>query len=102
MKRAVIFVNGVKAAELIEYDLKSYEIKYLESYKGNPISLTLPVQAGSFTFKNFPPYFEGVLPEGSMLEALLKTKKINRDDMFSQLMAVGEDLVGHATVKEDK
>lgn len=102
MRKALIFINGIKAAELIEHNRNSYEIRYLEGYKGNPISLTLPTQTESFMFNQFPHYFDGVLPEGSMLEALLKTKKIDRDDMFSQLMAVGGDLVGHATVREEK
>jgi len=34
------------------------------------------------------------------LEGLLKIKKIDKDDLFSQLMAVGDELVGVITVKE--
>jgi len=34
------------------------------------------------------------------LEGLLKIKKIDKNDYFSQLMAVGEDMVGAVTVKE--
>lgn len=102
MRIAAIFINGVKAAVLIENNKSSYEIKYSEDYSGNPLSLTMPVQKKTFSFSQFPTYFEGVLPEGVMLEALLKTKKIDRDDLFSQLIAVGEDLVGHATVREGK
>jgi serine/threonine-protein kinase HipA len=41
-----------------------------------------------------------VLPEGVMLEALLKQRKIDRNDLFGQLVAVGEDLVGAVSVKE--
>jgi serine/threonine-protein kinase HipA len=34
------------------------------------------------------------------LEALLRIRKIDRDDLFGQLVAVGADLVGAATVRE--
>jgi serine/threonine-protein kinase HipA len=34
------------------------------------------------------------------LEGLLKIRKIDRDDCFSQLMAVGEDMIGAVTVRE--
>ncbi|MFW5877858.1 MAG: HipA N-terminal domain-containing protein, partial [bacterium] len=44
--------------------------------------------------------FEGLLPEGIQLEGLLKFNKIDRNDLFSQLMAVGDDMVGAVTVKE--
>ena len=40
------------------------------------------------------------LPEGYNLEALLRTCKIDRDDLFSQLMAVGMDMVGAVTAQE--
>jgi serine/threonine-protein kinase HipA len=54
-----------------------------------------------FTFAGFPPFFEGLLPEGEMLEGLLRQRKIDRSDLFSQLVAVGGDTVGAVTVIED-
>jgi len=102
MKKGAVFINGIKAAELIEHDRKSYELSYDQDYQGHAISLTLPVRKKTFIFNQFPFFFEGVLPEGMMLDSLLRTKKIDKDDYFSQLMAVGMDLVGHVTVEEIK
>ena len=102
MRKAAVFVNGIKAAELIEYNQKSYELNYVQNYHGAWISLTLPVKKEPFLFNQFPFFFEGLLPEGMMLDSLLRTKKIDKDDYFSQLMAVGMDLVGHVTVEEIK
>ena len=53
-----------------------------------------------FEFDSFPPFFDGLLPEGYQLEGLLKIGKVDRNDFFAQLMAVGDDLVGNVTVKE--
>jgi serine/threonine-protein kinase HipA len=35
-----------------------------------------------------------------MLDGLLRQQKIDKDDLFSQLVAVGKDLVGAVTVEE--
>lgn len=101
MKKAEVFVNNIKAAELIEIEIhNNYELTYDPDYQGHPISLTLPVQKKHFKFKSFPAVFEGLLPEGAQLEALLRDKKINRSDLFKQLMACGSDCVGAISVKE--
>jgi serine/threonine-protein kinase HipA len=99
MRKANILIHGIKAASLLELDKNLYEVIYEETYQGQPISLTLPLKNRTFSFKGFPPFFEGLLPEGAMLESLLRTRKIDRDDLFSQLIAVGLDLVGSVTVE---
>ena len=52
-----------------------------------------------FSFDGFPPFFEGLLPEGIMLEGLLRQLKIDANDYFSQLLATGKDLIGAVTVE---
>ena len=73
---------------------------YLEEYKGESVSLTMPLSQREYTFNTFPPFFDGVLPEGMMLDALLRQQKIDRNDLFGQLVTVGRDLVGAVTVEE--
>jgi serine/threonine-protein kinase HipA len=53
-----------------------------------------------YDFDSFPSFFDGLLPEGYQLEGLLKIGKVDRNDFFGQLIAVGDDLVGNITVKE--
>jgi serine/threonine-protein kinase HipA len=101
MKKAKVFVDGTEAGTLLELEFgKKYRFEYLDDYKGNPISLTLPLSHKVYEFDTFPPFFDGLLPEGYQLEGLLKIGKLDRNDYFSQLMAVGDDLVGNITVKE--
>ena len=101
MRKANVFMHGERAGVLIE-DKKNeqYRFIYDEGYDGQPISVTMPVDGKEFQYDRFPPFFEGLLPEGVNLEMLLRTKKIDRDDVFSQLMVVGEDMVGAVTVRE--
>jgi serine/threonine-protein kinase HipA len=100
VKRASVFVNQKKAGTFIEKNRSDYEFIYDENYEGPPISLTMPKNKKEFHFKLFPAFFEGLLPEGMQLEALLRDKKINRDDLFSQLLACGADCVGAVSIKE--
>ncbi|MDP8202497.1 MAG: HipA N-terminal domain-containing protein [Candidatus Tenebribacter burtonii] len=98
-RKAIISVNNTPAGEFIELD-KGFEIKYFPIYTGQPISLTLPFSIEKYTFKSFPSFFDGLLPEGIMLEVLLKKIKLDADDYFGQLLTVGSDLVGAVTVEE--
>lgn len=59
----------------------------------------MPVSQRKYKYKTFPPFFEGLLPEGIMLEGLLRIAKIDKNDYFSQLLATGNNLAGAVTVK---
>lgn len=101
MRSAKILVSGLEAGILNELDFgKKYRFNYLNSYSGTPVSLTMPLSQLVYEFDSFPPFFDGLLPEGYQLDGLLKFGKIDRNDLFSQLVAVGDDLVGNVTVKE--
>ena len=101
MKKAKVFVDGIYAGELIEEEKGAkYRFEYEDGYEGPSISLTMPLTKRVYEYDKFPPFFEGLLPEGMMLEALLKRGKIDEDDLFEQLVRVGGDLVGNATVEK--
>lgn len=101
MRKARVYNFGIPAGELIEIETgNKYKFVYLDEYIGPPISLTMPVNKKEFTFEEFPPFFDGLLPEGVQLEALIRQMKIDRNDLFSQLVQVGKDLVGSVTVEE--
>ena len=101
MRKAKIFVRGIEAGTLTELiQSKEYVFDYLNEYDGTEISRTMLTNNRIYKFDKFPPFFDGLLPEGLQLEGLLKIRKIDKNDLFSQLIAVGEDLVGVVTVKE--
>lgn len=99
MRKAVVYAHGNRAGVLTEVSPKEYKFNYYDDYDGQAISLTMPVGQKEFSFNGFPPFFEGLLPEGVMLEGLLRISKIDHNDYFSQLMATGADLVGAVTVE---
>jgi serine/threonine-protein kinase HipA len=101
MRKANVFVKGVNAGTLTELKQgKEYIFEYLDGYDGLEVSRTMPTKVKVYKFDEFPPFFDGLLLEGIQLEGLLKIRKIDKTDYFSQLLAVGEDMVGVVTVKE--
>lgn len=101
MRIAKVYMHTKLAGYLTEIEKnKEYKFSYDDNYKGEPISLTMPVEFKEFNFNSFPPFFDGLLPEGIQLDGLLRFKKIDKYDYFSQLIAAGADLVGAASVEE--
>jgi len=78
---------------------KNYKFTYVEDYSGKAISLTMPTNQREYIFNEFPPFFDGLLPEGFNLEALCRTMKVDRNDSFKQLLLVGKDVVGSVSVE---
>ena len=101
MRRARVHMMGKFAGYLQEMEDGGYRFRYAEDYAGPPSSLTMPVNEQELFFENFPPFFEGLLPEGVMLDGLLHQRKLDRTDLFGQLIAVGVDMVGAVTVTEE-
>ena len=100
MRKVKVFNFGIYAGDLIEIEKsKKYQFNYDDNYNGSPISLTLPLKQKVYLFDEFPPFFEGLLPEGIQLEALLRLTKLDRNDFFSILLITGKDLVGSVTLE---
>lgn len=100
LRRAIIRQHGKLAGHLVEIASGGWAYTYLTDYSGSPVSLALPVRAEPWLFADFPPFLEGLLPEGPQLEAILRKHKIDRSDCFRQLMVVGQDVVGSLTIEE--
>lgn len=99
MRTAKIFVNNIEAGVFEELDNGHYKFTYHEYYTNAPISLTMPLIKQVYEFEQFPSFFEGLLPEGVMLDGLLRKYKLDKNDFFGQLVQVGHDLVGAVTVE---
>jgi serine/threonine-protein kinase HipA len=99
VREANVYNFGIYAGKLLDIGDGTFRFVYDKQYFGPPISLTMPVTQGEFSYVHFPPFFDGLLPEGMLLEALLKNAKIDRKDLFLQLVTVGKDLVGSVTVE---
>ena len=94
MKLARIYQQNQLAGLLEARDDGTYRFTYDAAFHGEPVSLTMPISQQVWEFPRFPAPFEGLLPEGVQLDALLRLRKLDQNDLFGQLLAVGRDVVG--------
>lgn len=104
MRIAEVFVNKVKAGELVELDNREFEFRYNSDYlllpDAKPVSLTLPLCNSAFQSGNLFPFFSNLITEGEVRQLQSRILKIDEADQMSLLVATAdEDTVGNVTVK---
>ena len=103
MKKAKIFMHNDWAGTLIEdqdgFHYK-YEKQYLEKENPEPISLTIPLTEKSYTSKTLFPFFDGLIPEGWILDIVQKNWKIDTRDRMSILLVACKDCIGAVSVEQ--
>ena len=75
-----------------------YDKKYLSSENPEPVSLTLPLQKGTFSSKTLFPFFDGLIPEGWLLDIAQKNWKLNSRDRMGLLMVCFKDCIGAVSI----
>lgn len=101
MKRARIFLNNALAGILTEDDLGyefRYDADYLNSDDAVAVSLTLPLTDKPYRDKVLFPFFDGLIPEGWLLDIAEQSWKISIRDRFSLLLACCKDCIGNVSV----
>ena len=100
MKQAEVYYLG-KLAGILTEDENGYTFRYVEAYvseKGMPISLTMPLQTEPFMSDNMFPFFDGLIPEGWLLDIAQANWKINPRDRMSLLLACCKDCIGAVSI----
>lgn len=102
MKRAVVYLRGVRAGLLTEDEngyTFTYDADYIASDKAESVSLTLPLSDKPYHDKVLFPFFDGLIPEGWLLDIAEKNWKINAHDRMSLLMVCCKDCIGAVGVE---
>ncbi|MDR1517923.1 MAG: HipA N-terminal domain-containing protein [Dysgonamonadaceae bacterium] len=101
MKQANVFFRNELAGVLTENE-NGYSFRYDEKYLSgeNPlsVSLTLPLQNEPYESKILFPFFDGLIPEGWLLDIAQKNWKIDLRDRFSLLLTCCKDCIGAVSI----
>jgi serine/threonine-protein kinase HipA len=107
MSKALVEYKG-KAAGILEETDEGYEFRYDREYLADaaaaPVSLTLPLSEKPYKSPVLFPFFDGLIPEGWLLDVALRNTDISELDRFSLLLLCCKDCIGAVSVipiKED-
>lgn len=102
MKQAIVFLRNIKAGILTEDEngyTFEYNTEYLSTANAEAISLTLPLSNRPYHDKVLFPFFDGLIPEGWLLDIAEKNWKIDTRDRMSLLLACCKDCIGAVGVE---
>ena len=77
-----------------------YTKEYLNIVGAKPISLTLPLASDEFKSKVLFPFFDGLIPEGWLLDIAQKNWKLDARDRMELLLACCKDCIGAVSVRK--
>ncbi|MBR3405405.1 MAG: HipA N-terminal domain-containing protein [Bacteroidales bacterium] len=101
MSKALIQYKGINAGILKETD-EGYEFSYNEEYLADaasaPVSLTLPLTDKPYQSTVLFPFFDGLIPEGWLLDVALRNTDISELDRFALLLLCCKDCIGAVSV----
>lgn len=101
-RTAYVYVRETFAGTLKETDFGYsfvYDNNYLASENPSAVSLTLPIQKEKYTSKTLFAFFDGLIPEGWLLDIVIHNWKINRKDRFGLLLVACKDPIGNVQIK---
>lgn len=103
MRQARIYYQDKVAGILKETDegdyVFRYEDDYINEHPNDFITFSMPVSEAAYRDKRLFPFFEGLIPEGWLLDIASNNRKINRNDRMGLLLACCRNCIGAVSVE---
>ena len=104
-RKVKVFQHGTAAGILEETDEASYRFTYDRAYLANeppapPVSLTLPLRPEPYESKVLFSFFDGLIPEGWLLNLAVKNWKLNQKDRMGLLIEACGDCIGSVHIEK--
>ena len=101
-RSARIYVEDLLAGILTETIEGQYIFKYDNDYCADtntrPISLTLPKRQEAYIADSLFPFFDGLIPEGWLVDIGIRNWKLNRRDRMGLLLHLCRDCIGNVSI----
>lgn len=102
MRQGIVKYNEIKAGLLTEEDngtyVFAYDEKYVEAFPNQFITFQMPVTERPYRSKRLFPFFDGLIPEGWLLNIAAESWKINKNDRMGLLLACCQHAIGAVSV----
>lgn len=101
-RTGIIYIQNRQAGIIreTEYGYEfSYDKDYLASNSAVAVSLTLPLQKSPYRSRILFPFFDGLIPEGWLLDLVSHNWKIDPRDRFGLLLCACRDCIGDVRIE---
>ena len=102
-RQAAVFVREKHAGMIRETDEGysfAYDPEYLENTRALPVSITMPLRKEEYKSAVLFPFFDGLIPEGWLLNVAVRNWKLDRNDRFGLLLVCCSDCIGDVSIRE--
>lgn len=103
-RKGYVYVQNDLAGVIEETDQGyrfTYDTNYLNSSSPKPISLTMPLSKESYESNTLFPFFDGLIPEGWLLNIVVKNWKLQYKDRFGLLLVACKDCIGDVSIRNE-
>lgn len=76
----------------------AYDNVYIQRFPNESITFSMPVSNKVYQDNRIFPFFEGLIPEGWLLEIASKSWKLNQNDRMGLLLACCKNCIGAVSV----
>ncbi len=102
MRQGIIQYNNERAGILTEEDSGMFHFVYDEAYvRAHPqqfITFQMPVTLDPYRSNRLFPFFDGLIPEGWLLDIAAESWRINKNDRMGLLLACCQNTIGAVSV----
>jgi len=102
MRQGIVKYNNEPAGLIMEQDngtyLFVYDEQYIQKHPDQFITFSMPVSSQPYTSKRLFPFFDGLIPEGWLLDIAAASWKINKNDRMGLLLACCRNAIGAVSV----
>lgn len=103
MRQGKVFYNDIFAGIITETNdgeyTFAYEPSYVKEYPKQFLTFSMPVTDKVYKDKRLFPFFEGLIPEGWLLDIASDNWKINKNDRMGLLLACCKNCIGSVSVE---
>lgn len=104
-RKAYVYVRNEFAGILSETDegyAFSYDEEYIKKEEASAVSLTLPLSQKEYVSKTLFSFFDGLIPEGWLLDVVSRNWKIDTKDRFGLLLVACKDGIGNVSIRSER
>lgn len=102
-RKAYVYVRDTYAGVLSETDSGytfSYDRAYMLRANATAVSLTLPLREETYSSSTLFSFFDGLIPEGWLLNVISRNWKLLPTDRFGLLLKACKDPIGNVSIME--